>query len=127
MARHKGSVSQALRAGPGVIAGAAARAIKPGLEIVGVQTTRFPAMFNAFKGTQHPQGSSCIAEGIAVGTPGRITQEILARLVDDMLLLDEGNIAQTSVMLLEIEKNAGRRRGRCRAGGAAQIPRMLQR
>ena len=78
MARHKGSVSQAFRVGPGIIAGAAARAIKLGLEIVGVQTTRFPAVFNAFKGTQHPQGSSCIAEGIAVGTPGRITQEILA-------------------------------------------------
>ena len=92
--------------GGGLLAGmaTAARAIKPGIEIVGVQTTRFPAMFNALKGTQHPQGTSSIAEGIAVGTPGRITQEILARLVDDMLLVDEGDIEQAIVMLLEIEK-----------------------
>ena len=92
--------------GGGLLAGmaTAARAIKPGIEIVGVQTTRFPAMFNALKGTQHPQGTSSIAEGIAVGTPGRITQEILARLVNDMLLVDEGDIEQAIVMLLEIEK-----------------------
>ena len=92
--------------GGGLLAGmaTAARAIKPGIEIVGVQTTRFPAMFNALKGTQHSQGASTIAEGIAVGTPGTITREILARLVDDMLLVDEGDIEQAIVMLLEIEK-----------------------
>ena len=92
--------------GGGLMAGmaTAARAIKPGLEIVGVQTVRFPAMFNAIKGTQHPQGSSSIAEGIAVGTPGTLTRAIIAELADDMLLVDEGDIEQAIVMLLEIEK-----------------------
>jgi threonine dehydratase len=92
--------------GGGLMAGmaTAARAIKPGIEIVGVQTVRFPAMFNAIKGTQHPQGSSSIAEGIAVGTPGTLTRAIIAELVDDMLLVDEGDIEQAIVMLLEIEK-----------------------
>ena len=92
--------------GGGLLAGmaTAARAIKPNIEIVGVQTTRFPAMFNVLKGARHPQGTSSIAEGIAVGTPGVITREILARLVDDMLLVDEGDIEQAIVMLLEIEK-----------------------
>ena len=70
--------------GGGLIAGmaTAAKAIKPGIEIVGVQTARFPAMVNAIKGNQHPQGSSSIAEGIAVGTPGQLPQAIIARLVD---------------------------------------------
>ena len=92
--------------GGGLLAGmaTAARAVKPGIEIVGVQTTRFPAMFNVLKGARHPQGTSSIAEGIAVGTPGVITREILVRLVDDMLLVDEGDIEQAIVMLLEIEK-----------------------
>ena len=92
--------------GGGLMAGmaTAARAVKPGLEIVGVQTVRFPAMFNAIKGTQHPQGSSSIAEGIAVGTPGTLTRAIIAELADDMLLVDEGDIEQAIVMLLEIEK-----------------------
>ena len=92
--------------GGGLIAGmaTAARAIKPGIEVIGVQTSRFPAMVNAIKGTHHPQGTSTIAEGIAVGTPGEIPRAIIARLVDDLLLVEEGDIEQAMVMLLEIEK-----------------------
>jgi threonine dehydratase len=92
--------------GGGLIAGiaTAARALKPDIDIVGVQTVRFPAMFNAIKHTQHPQGHSTIAEGIAVGTPGRVTQEIIAERVNDLVLVDEGDIEHAIVMLLEIEK-----------------------
>ena len=92
--------------GGGLMAGMAtvARALKPGIDIVGVQTERFPAMFNAIKGTQLPQGSSTIAEGIAVGTPGDLTLTIIRQRVDELLLVDEGDIEQAIVMLLEIEK-----------------------
>ena len=92
--------------GGGLIAGMAiaAKAIHPGIEIIGVQTSRFPAMVNAIKGTHHPQGVSSIAEGIAVGTPGEIPRAIIVQLVDDMLLVDEGDIEQAMVMLLEVEK-----------------------
>ena len=92
--------------GGGLIAGiaTAAKALKPGIEIVGVQTSRFPGMVNAIKGTQHPQGSTTIADGIAVGTPGLIPQALIALKVDDLLLVDEGDIEQAMVMLLEIEK-----------------------
>lgn len=92
--------------GGGLIAGVAtaAKALKPGIEVIGVQTSRFPAMVNAIKGTHYPQGSSTIADGIAVGTPGVIAQAIIARRVDDLLLVDEGDIEQAIVMLLEIEK-----------------------
>lgn len=92
--------------GGGLIAGMAiaARARRPDIDIVGVQTARFPAMVNAIQGTQHPGGTSTIAEGIAVGTPGERNREIVARLVDDLLLVDEGDIEQAVLMLLEIEK-----------------------
>jgi threonine dehydratase len=92
--------------GGGLISGiaTAARRIKPGMQIVGVQTARFPAMVNAIKGTHHPQGTSTIAEGIAVGKPGQITRAIIERTVDDLVLVDEGDIEQAIVMLLEIEK-----------------------
>ncbi|MEO6664816.1 MAG: threonine ammonia-lyase, partial [Rubrivivax sp.] len=92
--------------GGGLISGiaTAARHLKPDLRIVGVQTQRFPAMFNAIKGTNHPQGPGTIAEGIAVGQPGRITRNIVGRLVDDLVLVDEDDIEQAIVMLLEIEK-----------------------
>jgi threonine dehydratase len=92
--------------GGGLIGGmtTAAKALKPGIRVVGVQTERFPAMFNAIKGTHLPQGSSTIAEGIAVGSPGEITQAIVRERVDDLVLVDEGDIEQAIVMLLEIEK-----------------------
>jgi threonine dehydratase len=92
--------------GGGLIAGmaVAARSRRPDIEIVGVQTTRFPAMVNAVQDTHHVQGTSTIAEGIAVGTPGVRTLEIIRKHVDDLLLVDEGDVEQAVLMLLEIEK-----------------------
>jgi threonine dehydratase len=92
--------------GGGLIAGiaAAAKALKPSIEVIGVQALRFPNMFNAVKHATLPQGASTIAEGIAVGTPGRLTQAVIERCVDDVVLVDEGDIEQAIVMLLEIEK-----------------------
>jgi threonine dehydratase len=92
--------------GGGMISGvaAAAKALKPGIRVIGVQTLRFPNMYNAVKHTSLPQGGSTIAEGIAVGQPGAITQKMIERYVDDIILVDEGDIEQAIVMLLEIEK-----------------------
>jgi threonine dehydratase len=108
--------------GGGLIAGmaTAAKALKPGIDIIGVQTASFPAMVNAIKGTHHPQGNSSIAEGIAVGTPGQIPQAIIARLVDDLVLVDEGDIEQAIVMLLEVEKTL------VEGAGAASLAALLK-
>jgi len=108
--------------GGGLISGiaVAARALKPRIEVIGVQALRFPNMFNAIKHAALPQGGSTIAEGIAVGTPGKVTQEIVAKHVDDMVLVDEGDIEQALVMLLEIEKTL------VEGAGAAPLAAMLK-
>ncbi|HVE53797.1 MAG TPA: pyridoxal-phosphate dependent enzyme, partial [Ramlibacter sp.] len=64
--------------GGGLIGGmaAAAKALKPGIRVVGVQTLRFPNMYNAVKQAALPQGGSTIAEGIAVGRPGTFTEAL---------------------------------------------------
>jgi len=92
--------------GGGLISGiaTAAKAIKPAIEIVGVQVQRFPAMVNAIQGTSYEQGASTIAEGIAVGAPGVHCVEVIRERVDDLLLVDEGDVEQAIVLLLEIEK-----------------------
>ena len=112
--------------GGGLLAGiaTAAKALKPEIELIGVQTARFPAMVNAIKGTHHEQGTSTIAEGIAVGHPGVITQEIIARLVDDLVLVQEGDIEQAVLMLLEIEKTLVEGAG---AAGLAALVRYPER
>ena len=108
--------------GGGLIAGmaVAAKALKPAIEVIGVQTLRFPNMYNAVKHTSLPQGLSTIAEGIAVGTPGKVPREIIERHVDDILLVDEGDIEQAIVMLLEIEKTL------VEGAGAAGLAAMLK-
>ncbi len=92
--------------GGGLIGGIAlaAKSLKPGIRVIGVQTLRFPNMYNAFKHEALPQGGSTIAEGIAVGSPGQITQQLVERYVDDIVLVDEGDVEQAIVMLLDIEK-----------------------
>jgi threonine dehydratase len=114
--------------GGGLIAGMAiaAKAIKPSIEVVGVQTERFAAMINAVRGTDHALGASTIAEGIAVGAPGRITREIVSRLVDDWLLIDEGDIEQAVLMLLEIEKTLAEGAGAAGLAALARHPGRLR-
>ncbi len=108
--------------GGGLIAGmaVAAHARNPDIEIVGVQSKRFPAMVNAVRGTQHAGGASTIAEGIAVGSPGVLTREIVASHVHDLLLVDEGDIEQAVLMLLEIEKTV------VEGAGAAGLAALLR-
>lgn len=108
--------------GGGLIAGVAtaAKAIKPGIEIIGVQTQRFPSMVNAIQGSNLPMGQSTIAEGIAVATPGVLTEPVVRALVDDLLLVDEGDIEQAVLMLLEIEKTL------VEGAGAAGLAAMLR-
>ncbi len=108
--------------GGGLISGVAvaAKALKRDIEVIGVQALRFPSMFNAIKHAHLPQGGSSIAEGIAVGTPGRLTQAIIEQYVDDLVLVDEGDIEQAIVMLLEIEKTL------VEGAGAAGLAAMLK-
>jgi threonine dehydratase len=51
-----------------------------------------------------PWASPPSPKGIAVATAGTITREVVKRLVDELLLVDEGDIEQAVLMLLEIEK-----------------------
>lgn len=92
--------------GGGLISGVAtaARAIKPGIEIIGVQTEHFPSMYSVFKGIDMPSATATLAEGIAVKQAGTLTRAIVKRLVDDVVLVSEGDIEHAIVLLLEIEK-----------------------
>ena len=92
--------------GGGLISGMAiaAKALKPDLRIVGVQAELYPSMYNVIKGEQLPMRGDTLAEGIAVKSPGRITTEIIRRLVDDIVLVTEDQIERAVAMLIAIEK-----------------------
>lgn len=92
--------------GGGLIAGNAVAAVglKPDIEILGVQTARFPAMKQRLNGQPVQCGHASIAEGIAVKQPGELTLQLAAEYVNHILLVDEADIERAILMLLEIEK-----------------------
>jgi len=108
--------------GGGLISGVAVAAttLKPDIEVVGVQTARFPSMEAAVHGRQAAFGASTIADGIAVKQPGALTLPLVCRYVKDVLLVDEGDIEQAIVLLLEVEKTVAE------GAGAVALAAMLR-
>ena len=92
--------------GGGLISGVAtaAKAIRPGIQVIGVQTERFPAVWNAVHGKHRECSQATIADGIGVKSPGTLTLPLILERVDDLLLVDEDDIEQAILILLEIEK-----------------------
>ncbi len=92
--------------GGGMLSGiaVAARAIRPDIELVGVQTERFPSMYQALRGEEIQCSDATIAEGIAVKEPGKLTKQIIGELVDDILLVGEEAIEDAVLRLLQLEK-----------------------
>ena len=72
----------------------ALRARRPGLRIVGVQAA----------GTLPGGSGFTIADGIAVKHPGELTGSILDRVLDDVVSIDDEQIAEAIVLLLERTK-----------------------
>ncbi|MCP5395975.1 MAG: threonine ammonia-lyase [Sphingomonadaceae bacterium] len=92
--------------GGGLISGMAtvAKALRPDVEVVGVQAQLFPSMYSHIKGEERDCGGDTLAEGIAVKAPGEFTRQIIAELVDDIVLVDEEELESAVALLLQIEK-----------------------
>jgi threonine dehydratase len=92
--------------GGGLIAGvaSAAKALKPDIQIIGVQAAACPAMYRKRAGLPEAPVRPSIAEGIAVKRPGRLTLPIVKALVEDILLVEEDAIEAAILCLLEVEK-----------------------
>ncbi len=77
--------------GGGLISGiaVAAKALRPGIRIVGVEAALFPSFANAIRGEDAPIGGPTLAEGIAVKIVGRLTLPIITDLVSEIILVEE--------------------------------------
>ena len=94
--------------GGGIIAGiaVAAKGINPNIKIVGVQTANIPSMQESMKNGEVTTAfkATTIADGIAVKTPGNVTFEIIKELVDEVIVVEEDEIAQGMLFLMENQK-----------------------
>jgi threonine dehydratase len=107
--------------GGGLMSGVsiAARAVKPDIELIGVEAELYPSMKCAIQHCQMPLGGDTLAEGIAVKQPGELTSRILAEYADDVMLVSERNLERAVAMLVGIEKTV------VEGAGAAGLAAML--
>jgi threonine dehydratase len=106
--------------GGGLISGiaTAAKALRPQIRVLGVESRLWNAMYQRLRGQPVAVGGDTIAEGIAVRDVGELTLETCRRLVDEVLLVEEETIERAVVALIEIEKTVAEGAG---AAGLAAI------
>ncbi len=111
--------------GGGGLIGGIATAIKeqrPEVRVVGVQTSRLPSMQRALREGQPVtvDAATTIADGIAVRRAGDLTFPLVQRYVDEIVTVDEDEIASAILTLLEREKTLAE------GAGAAALAAVLQ-
>jgi threonine dehydratase len=111
--------------GGGLLAGIAlaVKNLKPSVKVIGVQTKNMPSMVKSLaeKKICTCNGSPTIADGIAVRTPGELTFDIIQHYVDDIVTVDEEEIASAILLLLERVKTIAE------GAGAASVAAVLNR
>ncbi len=92
--------------GGGLIAGIAiaAKALKPDIEIVGVEAALYPSMSQVLRGESQEIGGNTVAEGIAVKTPGDLTRPVVEKLVSEIVLVDEPALEHAVQTYLEVQR-----------------------
>jgi threonine dehydratase len=92
--------------GGGLIAGVATavKAVRPDVRITGVEAALYPSMSDALKGVSRDYGGPTLAEGIAVKQPGLLTREVVAELVDEIVLADETALEAAVHLLLTSQR-----------------------
>jgi threonine dehydratase len=100
--------------------GVAARALKPGIELIGVQAELYPSMYDVIKQASLPCDGDTLAEGIAVKEPGQLTRRFVAELASDIVLVTERALEQAVSLLLQIEKTV------VEGAGAAGLAALLE-
>jgi threonine dehydratase len=100
--------------------GTAARALKPDMQLIGVQAELYPSMYDYVKQASLPCDGDTLAEGIAVKEPGQLTRRFVAELANDVVLVTERALEQAVALLLQIEKTV------VEGAGAAGLAALLE-
>ncbi len=110
--------------GGGLIAGnaIAARAIRPSIEIVGVECALYPSMWNAIHHGNKPCGGATLAEGIAVSKAGALTLPVVRELVSDIILVEEALIERAVNAFLTLQKTMAEGAGAAGLAGMLAAP-----
>jgi len=75
----------------------------PNVKVVGVQSKSFPSMYESLKNGSLTEGGGerTIADGISVKIPGQLTFDIISKLIDEIVLVDDTEITKAMFLLME--------------------------
>jgi threonine dehydratase len=92
--------------GGGLIGGisTAVKALKPSIEIYGVESDLYPSMHHAINEIPPANGGQTLADGIAVKSPGALTRAIVEEHVREVLLVDEMSVERAVGTLIETQR-----------------------
>lgn len=114
--------------GGGLISGnaIAAKAIKPSIDIFGVEARMYPSMHAELRGAEPICGGQTIAEGIAVKQVGRLPLAIARRVVSEVLLVDEPHLEQAITLYANVEKTIAEGAGAAGLAALLAYPHRFQ-
>ncbi len=92
--------------GGGLIGGisTAVKALKPSIEIYGVESDLYPSMHHAINEIAPANGGQTLADGTAVKSPGALTRAIVEEHVREVLLVDEMSVERAVGTLIETQR-----------------------
>src|SRR5205814_1484913 len=94
--------------GGGLIAGigVAVKALRPATQIVGVEAVNAPTLHESLKlgSSTKVQTRPTLADGLAVAKMGELCFDLIRPVLDELVMVDEPQIAQAMLRLLELEK-----------------------
>jgi threonine dehydratase len=107
--------------GGGLISGmaVAAKAHRPGIEVIGAEAALYPSFWNVLNREQRPIGGPTLAEGIAVKDAGRLTLPLVRALVSRIILVDEAQLERAVNAFVTLQK------AMAEGAGAAGLAAML--
>jgi|SRR5580658_406688 threonine dehydratase len=83
-----------------------ARAIRPSIEVIAVQSQAAPSAYRSWRAKKlTPATDSTFAEGLAVGTSFELTQRIMWDLLDDFVLVSDDELRAATRIMIEKTKN----------------------
>jgi threonine dehydratase len=83
-----------------------AKAVRPAIEVIGVQSAAAPAAYRSWRaGTLVEDSTTTFAEGLATRTAFELPQQIMRELLDDFVLVAEDDLKAATRLMIEKTRN----------------------
>jgi threonine dehydratase len=105
----------------------AAKALRPDVQVIGVQAEGAPAIYRSWKARRLQEGPiDTIAEGLATGTPFFVPVRTFIDHLDDMLLVSDDEMREAIALLLRAARQLAEPAGAATTAAALKLGKRLK-